>query len=181
MCHAAVVGHEIVGRVFRRDSTLHSETVGANFLLISKTDFFVGQFHSLSDQDLALHDIDIGDLLRHRVLDLNTRIHFDEVKLIGIHIDEKLDGSSTRIIDRFTNLYGGIQNAIAQRPRQIWSRCEFDHFLMPTLYGAVTFKQMHEVAVFVTQQLHFDMLGTGDELLDKHVRATEGGSGFVAS
>ena len=95
MCHAAVVGHEIVGRVFRRDSTLHGETVGANLLLISQTDFFVGQFHSLSDQDLALYDVDIGDLFRHRVFDLNTRIHFDEVELLRVDIDQELNRPRT--------------------------------------------------------------------------------------
>jgi hypothetical protein len=39
---------------------------------------------ALRDQDLRLDDVDAGDLLGHRVLDLDARVDLDEVELARV-------------------------------------------------------------------------------------------------
>src|SRR5204862_1180330 len=49
------------------------------------------------DPDLLLHEIDAGHHLRHRMLDLDPRIHLDEMKLAVLV--EKLERARTPIAD----------------------------------------------------------------------------------
>jgi hypothetical protein len=51
----------------------------------------------------ALHEVDAGDVLGHRVLDLNARIHFDEVELAGRDVFEEFDGAGVLITDGSTD------------------------------------------------------------------------------
>ena len=37
-------------------------------------------------------------------------------------------------------------------------RCKFDHFLVSSLYGTVTFKHVNKISVFVPQNLYLDVL-----------------------
>ena len=53
----------------------------------------LGKRRALGDSDLGLHDVDSGDLLRHRMLDLDARIDLDEVEIPRVHIHQKLDRS----------------------------------------------------------------------------------------
>jgi len=56
---------------------------------------------SLARYEFGLHQVDAGDHLRNRVLNLNARVYFDEVPLARVDIMEKLDGAGVPII-RFT-------------------------------------------------------------------------------
>src|SRR5260221_161656 len=53
---------------------------------------------TLRDADLGLHQVDAGDHLRNRVLNLNARIHFDEVPLAGVHVEKKLDSAGVAVL-----------------------------------------------------------------------------------
>ena len=46
---------------------------------------------ALGDPDLRLDDVDTSHLLGHGVLDLNARIHLDEVERAAVHIHQELD------------------------------------------------------------------------------------------
>ena len=50
---------------------------------------------------------------------------------------------------------------------------------MPPLHRAIAFEQMHQVAVLVAEELHFDMARAGDELLDEDIGAAEGRERFA--
>src|ERR1700722_4096855 len=50
---------------------------------------------------------------------------------------------------------------------------------MPPLDRAIAFPQVNEIAVGVSQNLHFDVLGSADVALDEHLAATERGAGFA--
>jgi hypothetical protein len=52
------------------------------------------------DANLCLDDIDAGVHLRHRMLDLNTRIHLDEVEPAGVGIHEEFHRARMRVADR---------------------------------------------------------------------------------
>ena len=53
---------------------------------------------ALGDADLRLDDVDAGDLLGHRVLDLDARIDLDEVEFAGVGIHQELDGAGADIV-----------------------------------------------------------------------------------
>jgi hypothetical protein len=49
------------------------------------------RWSALADADLRLDDVDAGDLLGDRVLDLDARIDLDEVELAGVGVHQELD------------------------------------------------------------------------------------------
>ncbi len=60
------------------------------------------------------------------------------------------------------------------------ARATFDNLLVPPLDGAVAFEEVDQSAVLVADQLHFDVLGALDELLQNTLRDAERGPGFAA-
>ena len=48
---------------------------------------------ALRDQDLRAHEVEAGDDLGDRVLDLDARVHLDEEPLVAVEIVEELDGA----------------------------------------------------------------------------------------
>ncbi len=48
--------------------------------------------------DLRLDDVDAGDLLGDRMLDLDARIDLDEVELVGVGIHQELDRAGAAIV-----------------------------------------------------------------------------------
>ncbi len=61
---------------------------------------------TVEDMDLRLDDIDAGDDLGHRVLDLDARIDFDEVEFAAVGIHQILDGTGADIVSRLGNALG---------------------------------------------------------------------------
>ena len=181
MRDSPIVRHEVVGRVFGRDTTLHGEAAEIYVFLITKPDVFVREFHSLSHQDLTFHNVDIGDLLGHRMFYLNPRVDLNEVELLCFDVDQELHGSGAGVVDGFSDFQGGVQNAVPQCCAEIRGRSQLHDFLVTPLHGAVTFIQMHQIAMLIAQQLNFDMLCPADELFQKDFRTAERGSRFVSS
>ena len=173
MTNPAVVWHEIVGWVLRCHTALQCEPGYRNLVLRTAVDAFVAKRNTLRHKNLTLHDINTGDLFSHGVFNLNPRVHFNEVKLTGVRINEELNGSRCLITNRRTNLHGCIKNTITHLHIQIRRGCDLYDFLMTPLNTAIAFIQMHQVAVMVTQQLHLNMLRAADELFDEDVGATE--------
>ena len=49
-----------------------------------------------------------GDHLRHRVLHLNARIHFDEVPVVGVGVDQEFDRAGVVVAGRASQRDRGI-------------------------------------------------------------------------
>ena len=56
---------------------------------------------ALRDQDLVANDIDAGDLFRHRVFDLNSRVDLDEVELVFVNVEQEFDRSRVLVATAF--------------------------------------------------------------------------------
>src|SRR5690606_2336367 len=97
--HAAVVGHEVVRRVFGRYPALKGKTGEPNIFLLREADLGIAERDAVGDENLRLHNIDSGDLLGHRVLDLDARVDLDEVEIPRIAVDEELDSPRVFITD----------------------------------------------------------------------------------
>lgn len=82
--------------------------------------------------DLIPHDIDGGNLLRHRVLDLETRIHFDKVELAFL-IEEKLHGSRVVVLHRSGDGGCGVAHLFPELLREHQRRSDLNQLLVSSL------------------------------------------------
>ena len=84
------------GRKVRGFSALmrHSMAWPENVMLLLR----VRQRRARRNADLLQHEVDTGDRLGHRMLHLQTGIHFDEVELAVL--EQELDRSGAAILDR---------------------------------------------------------------------------------
>ena len=72
-----------------------------------------------SDQQLRAHEVEAGDQFRHRVLDLQARVHLEEEEpgRFGVAaLDEELDRAGVLIAARACGRDGGLAHPRAQRP-----------------------------------------------------------------
>ena len=70
-----------------------------------------GSFSPAAIADLLLHDVDAGDHLGHRMLDLDARVHLDEVELAVLV--QELERAGAAVAD----LAAGLGAALADRAR----------------------------------------------------------------
>jgi len=104
---------------------------------------------------------------------LDARIHLDEEPFVAIQVIEKLDGAGVVVANLPRHPHGGIAQVTNHIRGQPLARRDLDHFLMPSLGGAIALVQMQDVPVPVAQDLHFEMFGPGDVFLEKHRRIPE--------
>ena len=79
----------------------------------------IGRF-SRRDADHPLHEIDARHLLRDAMLDLQARIHFEEVELRRAIVVDELDGTRRSIADRARPAVRALRS---NRARVLASRC----------------------------------------------------------
>ena len=107
------------------------------------------------------------------MLDLNTGVHLDEV-VVAVAVDEELHRAGVDIADGLGDLHGvGVQllaDALGHAPRGR----KLHDLLVAALQRAVTLAEVAHVAVLVGEDLHLDVLGLHEVLLDEDVVIAEG-------
>ena len=177
---AAIVGDEVVQRVFGGDAALHGVAVQFDIGLRGHPGR-LRQGLALFDQDLGLHDVDAGHLLGDGVFDLNAGIHLDEVEFLIVHIHQEFDGARAFILHMGADFPGHFANIGALGLGQIGGRGAFHDFLVAPLHGAVTLPQVPNIALLVAQDLHFDVAGAQDHLFQIALAIAKGGLGLAAA
>ena len=170
----ASVGREALGRIFRGDTTLDGETADGDTIL--------GQAELLErcasgDLDLGGNNIDAGDLFGDGVLDLDSGVDLNEVVPVLL-VDQELCGTGVAVVDRPGELDGIGQDGVAGLDWEILCGSKLDHFLVTSLNRAVTLVQVDHVAVAVTEELDFNVLGLVEEALDEDGAVAKGRLGF---
>ena len=144
--------------------------------MVSCAEAEFGERRAGGDEHLRLHEVDIGDLLGHGVLDLDTRVHLDEDVLVLVHphgVDQEFDGAGVDVADRLGELDGiGVQS-IPQLVADVRRRCDLDDLLIAALHRAVAFEQVQGRSVCVGENLHLDVTRPQHRLLQEHGRVTE--------
>ena len=107
------------------------------------------------DTKLGLDDVDAGHELRHRMLDLQPRIHLDEVEP-AVFVQE-LEGSRPAVADLAACRDASRAHRLAHFRVDPGSRSLFEHFLVPALHRAVALAEMHDVAVGIGKDLELDV------------------------
>ena len=136
------------------------------------------QLLARGDADLRLHDVDAGDHLGHRMLDLHPRVHLDEVELVLL--EQELERAGAAIADLAAGL--GAALADARLRSRIDQRCRrfFDDLLMAPLHRAVAVAQVHRVLVLVGQHLDLDVARILQKFLQVDGGIAERGLRFAA-
>ena len=131
-----------------------------------------------SDAQLPFHQVQPGDHLRHRMFDLQARVHFHEKELAGALGDE-LHRAGADIADGPGSGTGGVAHPGPLRGVHARRWCFLQHLLMATLDGAIAFEQADGVAVPVGKHLDLDMAGLRQVALHQHAVVTEAGGGLA--
>src|SRR5262249_51546874 len=128
--------------------------------------------------DLLENQIDVGDYLRPRVLDLNSRVHLGEIEF-AVFV-EKLDGAAPEIADLAHGFRDRFADHIARTGVECGRGAFFPDFLMATLQGAIALAQVNRLTLAVTKDLDFDVTRSLEIFLNVDGIVTEGGLGFGA-
>src|ERR1700722_18308104 len=133
----------------------------------------VGQRLACGDEQLRLDDVDAGDELGHRMLDLHARIHLDEVELVVLV--QEFERAGVAVTDFPAGPGAALTHGLALLGREPGRGGFFDHFLVAALHGTVALAQVHDVAVVVGEDLELDVPRLLEKLLHVHLAVAEGG------
>ena len=176
---AAIVGNEILLRIFGGDAALQRVAVEPDVRLRRHARFRRADRLAFEDVDLRLDDVDAGHLLGDRVLDLDARIDLDEVELAGIGIHQELDRAGADIVGGVRDLQRVVAQLAALHRVEIGRGRALHDLLVAALDRAVALEQMHRIAVLVAEHLHLDMARPLDQLFQIDLVLAEGGLGLA--
>ena len=114
------------------------------------------------------------------MLDLEPGVHFQEVELAVMRVQQKLCGAGVDVSGCAGHGYCGVTDALAKFRRQYGRRSLFDDLLMAALYAAFPLAQVDGVAGPVGQHLYLDMPWVGDVAFQEHAPVAEGRLRFPA-
>src|SRR5258708_38957409 len=103
------------------------------------------------DADLLQDEIDVGDLLGHRMLDLDARVHLDEVE--GAVLVQELDGADAEIAEVAHGLGHGLADHAAGGGVERRRGAFLPDLLMAALQRAIALAEMDGAAAAVAQHL----------------------------
>jgi hypothetical protein len=129
----------------------------------------VAQPRATGDQQLQPHEVEVGDLFRHRVLDLQARIGFDEGERRVVHAgrdgDQELDGGQPLEPGGLCHAQGGVEQLVAHGRIEARRRRDLDQLLSLALQAALALPEMTHRAGAVAYDLHFNVPRPREELL----------------
>jgi hypothetical protein len=99
--------HKIIFSVVGGYSAFDRMALEAHVFLLQREGGAEANLNLLPDQ------IDAGDLLGHRVLNLDPRVHFHEIEFIAILIDQKFHRARAVVTDARSQRDGRFQDPVA--------------------------------------------------------------------
>src|SRR5512146_234045 len=117
------------------------------------------------DPQLCLHEIDACHPLRHRMLDLEARVHLHKIVVV-VFIDQEFERADAAIANSQRGCDGALAHLAPDLLWHAWTWRLLDQLLMASLHRAVTLAQIDAVAVVVAEHLYFDVLCPAQIFLD---------------
>ena len=164
---------EALCRVFRIEAHFDGMT--------DERDIFLRQRQGLARRhaQLPFDKIGIRDRFRHRMLDLQTRVHFHEPEGVGLKplrgIGNEFDRARSAIADGLGGCHRRLAHGLAHLGRHVGRRRFLDYLLVATLQRAVALIEIDRIAMRIGKDLNFDMARTRNIFLDQHAFVTKGG------
>ena len=126
-----MIVHDLAGggaerhRVLGIDAALDGVAVELDVLLRDR------ELVPIGDADLLEDEVDVGDHLGHRVLDLDARVHLDEIE--PAVLVEELDGADAEILELAHRLRDGLADLLARFGIERRRGAFLQHFLVAAL------------------------------------------------
>ncbi len=136
-----------------------------------------GQGLATGHQELERHQVQAGDHLGHRVLDLKAGVHLQEVELAFL-VDE-LHGPGVRVPARPGEAHRGFPHGVGDATVQVGGGCLFHQLLVASLDRAVARPEMDHVAMVVAEDLDLDMARPRQVLLQVALGPPKSPNGFA--
>ena len=163
---------EALVRVFGIDARLDRVAVDGQLLLAQRQRLAGGH------AQLPFHQVQPGDHLGHRVLDLQPRVHLHEVEA-AVLVGDELHRAGADIAHRLGGIDGRLAHRGAAFARHARRGRFFQHLLVAALHRAVALEQVDAVAMAVAEDLDLDVPRPQHVLLDQHMLVAEGVLGFA--
>ena len=112
------------------------------------------------------------------MLDLEPRVHFEEIRASLSLVHDELDRAGGIVADGAAKLQRGVEESCADPVGKVGGGRLFQELLVVALDRAVALEQMHEVAGAIAGELHFEMARVEDEFLEQDRVVAEGGFRF---
>jgi hypothetical protein len=93
-------------------------------------------------------------------------------------VNQKFDRSGIFVTDVLAKSNGIDGHTLANSRVEIGCRGDFHHLLVTALDRAIAFEKVDNVSGSIAKNLHFNVPGSLDKLLDKHGPIAESGQGF---
>ena len=130
------------------------------------------------DQQLQPDEVESGDHLGHRVLDLKARVHLEEEEL-AVRCQQELDRAGADVVDRLGRGDRRLAHPAAQLAIDGGRGRLLDHLLVAALDRALALTEADRVAVKVGEDLDLDVPGTLEQALEEHRPVAERGLGLA--
>ena len=134
---------------------------------------------ALGDVELPRDEIDAVDHLGDRVLDLQARVHLEEVEA-AVGAEQELARAGADVVDRARGGDRGRAHPRAQLGGDDRRRRLLDHLLVAALDRAVALAEVDDVAVRVAEHLDLDVARPLDRLLEVDGAVAERGGRLAA-
>src|SRR5215475_7950900 len=145
-------------RVFGIDTALDGVAVEPHVLLRER------KVAAGGNADLLEDEVDVGDHFGHRMLDLDARVHLDEVE--AAILVEELDGADAEIVDLAHRLGHRLADCLARAGIEGGRGAFLPDLLMAALQRAVALAEVDGAAPAVAQDLDLDMAWAGEIFLE---------------
>ena len=122
--------------------------------------------------DLPGHQIESGDGLGDRVLDLQAGVHFHEEEL-ATGIEQELDRPGADVADGLRSLDRGFAHGPAQLSGEARGGRFLDDLLVPALDRTIALIEVEAVAMLIGEHLDLDVTRLEDVFLDQHARVAK--------
>ena len=130
------------------------------------------------DQELEPDQVQAGDGLGDRVLDLDAGVDLQEPELLPG--EEELDRAGAHVADGAGHGQGGVAQAFAQGGTDRGRRGLLDQLLVAALDRALALEQVHHAPARVGQQLDLDVARGLQPAFEEHLVAAERALGLAA-
>ena len=115
------------------------------------------------DPELLADDVDAGDELGHRVLDLDAAVQLEEVEVAPV--EHELDGAGAAVADRAAERDRGLAHPRSKLAVERGGGRLLEHLLVAALDRALALAEGDDLAVLVGEQLDLDVARALDEAL----------------
>ena len=130
------------------------------------------------DQELEADQVQAGDGLGDRVLDLDAGVDLQEPELLPG--EEELDRAGAHVADGAGHGQGGVAQAFAQGGADRGRRGLLDQLLVAALDRALALEQVHHAAGRVGQELDLDVARGLEPAFEEHLVVAERAPGLAA-